>query len=196
MNRDAKRWIVAALIVIVPFVLSGCIVWDDCWWCDSTHRPPRMASFRAYVYDYRTGAPIPWAAVEVYEEEWWSWDYIGTWGVGPYGYVTANLGYVYYDGCGGCEDREFRIEAYAEGYYSEWVDIRVSYYDSHETIYFYLAPWYMRDDARDHETTGEDGLPEGEKIFEDGPGRVELGEKDRDAGPEGVVSPDVPRPGQ
>jgi hypothetical protein len=132
-----------------------------------------MASFRAYVYDYYTGAPIPWGFVEVYEEDWWSWDYVGTWGVGPYGYVTASLGYVYYDGHGGAEDREYRIEAYAEGYYSEWVDIRVSYYDSHETIYFYLAPWYARDGAE-----GE-AAPEHERgVFEGGHGRVELVEED------------------
>jgi len=161
MIRDAKAWAVLALIVVVPFVLSGCIVWNDCWWCDSSNRPPRMVSFRAYVYDYYTGATIPWGFVEVYEEDWWSWDYIGTWGVGPYGYVTANLGYVYYHGNGGPDDREYRIEAYAEGYYSEWVDIRLDYYDTHDTIYFYLAPWYGKD-ALDEPgvTTEREGPPD------------------------------------
>jgi hypothetical protein len=145
MNRDAKKWVFAALLVIVPFIMTGCIVWEDCWWCDHGSRPPRNTSVRAYVYDYYTGAPLTWGFVEVYEDDWWSWDYIGTWGVGPYGYTTIGLGYVYYDGYGGCEEREYRVEAFADGYHSEWVDIRLSYYDTHDTIYFYLAPWYRTD---------------------------------------------------
>lgn len=165
MKRTAKRVFVAGLLVVVPLLMSGCIVWDDCWWCDQ-HRPPQPAGIRAYVYDYYTGAPIPWGAVEIYEEDWWDWDYVGTWGVGPYGYVVATVGYLTYDDFGGGERRDYRVEAYAEGYYSEWVDITLSYYDPYETIYFYLAPWYRDGNRAGEASRGEvtTGEPRGAEV--------------------------------
>ncbi len=109
-------------------LLTGCIVWEEPWW---QQYPPRAATFYVYVYDYYSGVPIPWAAVELYEEGWWSWDYAGTWPVSPYGYAVVTGGYLEYDG-GGYDEETFRVVAFAEGYYTESCQVSVSYYEPGE----------------------------------------------------------------
>ena len=140
MRAIAKKFWVAAILLVIPLFVSGCICGPGWWWGD--HHHPRMAAFHVYVYDYYTCAPISWAVVEVYEEDWWSWDYVGAWPVNPAGYAAAHAGYLYQDGCGGCEEKDFRIGVGASGYFSEWIEIELDYWRPSETLYFYLLPWY------------------------------------------------------
>ena len=148
MRPSVKRLTAAAVIlVVVPALLSGCIVCVEDLFCNN--RPPAMATLHVYVMDYYTGAPIPWASVEVYERDWWSWDFIGAWPVGGSGYTVVPAGYLYYDGCGGAEEEDFRVVVRASGYYSEEFVIELSYYYSSETLTFYLVPWQGREGVPD-----------------------------------------------
>ena len=47
MRPTARRLFAAALLLVVPMLFSGCIVWPGCWWHD--RYPPRMATFHVYV---------------------------------------------------------------------------------------------------------------------------------------------------
>jgi hypothetical protein len=132
----------AAILLVVPVLLSGCIVSIVGIHHD---RPPRMATLYVYARDYYSGGPIPFAHVEVSERDWWSWDYLGTWSVDRRGYAAARCGYLYYDGCGGREEEEYRVVAYARGYYEERYEIELSYHYPAETLTFYLMPYYARD---------------------------------------------------
>jgi hypothetical protein len=143
MKMTAKMVLVACLLAVLSALLSGCIVWEEPWW---QQYPPRAATFYVYVYDYYTGTPIPWAGVELYEEDWWSWDYVGTWPMSPYGYAVVTDGYLTYNGDGYAEEA-YRLRAFAQGYYTESCEVSVSYYDPMRTIYFYLAPWPL---AKEH----------------------------------------------
>ena len=144
MRPMARRFLTAGvLLALIPFTLSGCIVCIEDVFCDN--RPAHMATLHVYVLDYFTGAPIPWARVDVYESDWWSWDYIGTWSVGPWGYATVRCGYLYPDGCGGEEEEDYKIVAYASGYCSERFTLELSYYYPSETLTFYLVPCAARE---------------------------------------------------
>lgn len=144
MRSVAKRFLKAGvLLLVVPVVLSGCIVCIDDVFCDN--RPPRMAVLHVYARDYFTGTPIPWAQVELYESDWWTWDYQGTWPMNQVGYVGVPCGYMYYDGRGGPEEEDFRVIVYAPGYSSEGYDIELSYYYPSEILTFYLMPYMGRD---------------------------------------------------
>lgn len=137
MKTIAKRALLVCVVAALPALLSGCIVWEEPWW---QSYPPRVATFYVYVYDYYSGVPIPWAAVELYEEDWWSWDYVGTWPMSPHGYTVITDGYLTYDD-GGYDEESFLLRAFADGYYTESCQLSVSYYDPIRTVYFYLAPW-------------------------------------------------------
>lgn len=137
MKPTVKRSTLAAVLVLVPLLFSGCVMWP-CWWCDYD-RAPRMAVVYVYVYDYFTGAPIPWATVDLYEESWWDWDYCGSWVVGPYGYTPVQGGYLYYDGPGP-DERDLGLRVSAGGYYSEWYELELDYWYPTETLHFYLLP--------------------------------------------------------
>ena len=139
--RPTARVSLAALMLLVALLFSsGCIVQPGWWWDDGY--PPREAAFQVYVCNYWTAAPIQWAVVELYEADWWSWDYRGSWPVNPGGCATVDAGYLYCDGCGGSEEREYRLVVRADGYCSEAVDIELNYYHPWESVYFYLVPWY------------------------------------------------------
>ena len=143
MKPIAKRFLIAAVLLTVPLFVSGCIVSPDWWWGE--HHRPRSATLHVYVYDYYTYAPVPWAFVEVYEEDGWDWDYVGTWPVNRGGYAAAHGGYLYADGCGGCDEKDYRVLVDASGYLSEWIDIELDYWYPAETLYFYLLPRQGRD---------------------------------------------------
>jgi len=144
MRPRAKGFLIAGvLLLVVPLMLSGCIVCVDDVYHGSP--PPRMATMHVYALDYYTGMPIPWARVELYESDWWCWDYEGTWPVGPTGYAVIPCGYLYPDGCGGNEEEYYRVVVYASGYHTERYDIELSYYYPSETLSFYLLPAYARD---------------------------------------------------
>jgi len=176
MRPSVKRLVsVGALLLLVPMLMSGCIVCieDDCH-----NRPPRMAMLYVYAVDYYTGMPLPWAEVEVYERDWWSWDYQGTWPVNQGGYASIRCGYLYDDGCGGREEEDFRVIVYAPGYCSEGYDIELSYWDPAATLTFYLMPCYARSDGDSGESV-EPGERSQEEINAlapgETPGRVEVG---------------------
>ena len=144
MRPRAKRFLIAGVLLLtVSVMLSGCIVCVE----DTCHdgRPPRMATLQVYALDYYTGTPIPWAQVELYESDWWTWDYEGTWSVGPSGYVVIPCGYMYPDGCSGQSEEDYRVVVYASGYHTERYDIELSYYYPSEVLSFYLMPYYARD---------------------------------------------------
>jgi hypothetical protein len=148
MRPIAKRHLVAGVLVaLVSVMSSGCIVCIDDIFCDN--RPPHMATLHVYVLDYYSGAPIPWAQVEVSESDWWSWDYIGTWSVGPSGYAVVRCGYLYPDGCGGDDEKDYKIVAYASGYCSERYTLELSYYYPSETLTFYLMPCWASEGGED-----------------------------------------------
>jgi hypothetical protein len=138
MRPFAKRVLVVGVLLIVPILLSGCIVCIDDVFNDN--RPPRMATLSVYALDYYSGMPIPWAEVELYESHWWTWDYQGTWPVGPSGHTYLRCGYLYPEGCGGKEEETYRVVVYASGYEVERFDIELSYYYPSETLSFYLLP--------------------------------------------------------
>ncbi len=139
-----RRFLTAGILLLTMLtMLSGCIVCIQEPYCDT--RPPRMATLHVYALDYYTGMPIPWADVELYVRDWWSWDYRGVWPVNSAGYTAIQGGYLYYDGCGGGEERDFRVVVYARGYSSEHYDIELSYYYPSEMLTFYLAPYAARE---------------------------------------------------
>jgi len=154
MNAIVKTALIACALALLPVLLQGCIVWEEPWW---GHYPPRAATFYVYVYDYYSGVPIPWAAVELYEEDWWSWDYLGTWPMSPYGYAVVAGGYLEYDDCGDCDD--YRLVAYASGYYTESCELSVDYCNPTRTVRFYLAPWPLAKERPDERAPE---LPAGE----------------------------------
>ncbi len=170
-TRRHTRWAALAIVITIPLLLSGCVVCPWCW--DYDERPPRMAMVHVTVSDYYTGAPVTWAAVDLYEEDWWDWDYVGTWPVNPYGHTTLYGGYLYDDGDGGPEDEEFLVEVYASGYEALSYGLDLEYRHPTETLHFYLMPYYARE--------GEPERPEAinvEDLEEDGPNgpRVFVGE--------------------
>jgi hypothetical protein len=175
MRPSVKKLVAAgAALLVIPIMLSGCIVCieDLCG-----NHPPRMAMLHVYAVDYYSGVPVPFAQVELYERDWWSWDYQGTWPVNQGGYAGIRCGYLYYDGCGGREDEDFRVIVYAPGYDTEGYDIELSYYYPAETLTFYLMPYY----AKGAEAGGnfEPGSRTEEEVEALGPGqstgRVEIG---------------------
>lgn len=170
MRTIAKRFWIAAVLVVIPLFVSGCICSPGWWWDD--HHGPRRATFHVYVYDYYSYAPVPWAVVELYQEDWYDWDYVGAWPVNRAGYAAAHGGYLYHDSCGGCEERDYRVFVGASGYQSEWIQIELDYWYPSETIYFYLVPWYGRDVG----SAGEgDGEPPELPLDERPPDRVMVG---------------------
>ena len=139
-----RRFLTAGiLLLIIPMMLSGCIVCIQDPYCNAP--PPRTATLHVYALDYYTGMPIPWAEVDLYVRDWWDWDYRGVWPVNPAGYTAIRGGYLYYDGCGGGEERDFRVAVYAQGYCSERYDIELSYHYPSEVLTFYLAPCATRE---------------------------------------------------
>jgi len=180
MRAIAKRFCVAAILLVISLFVSGCICGPGWWWDERPN--PRRTTFHVYVYDYYSYLPIPWAVVDVYQEDWWDWDYVGTWPVSRAGYAAAHGGYLYHDGCGGHEERDFRIVVGASGYETEWIEIRLDYWHPSETIYFYLVPWYGRDSESPEEGDGKPwDLPRDEAP----PDRVMVGEpKEGPAGSE------------
>jgi hypothetical protein len=183
MRPVAKRYLTAGvLIALVPVMLSGCIVCIDDPFCDN--RPPHMATLHVYVLDYWTGMPITWARVEVSESDWWNWDYLGTWPVGPSGYTTIRCGYLYPDGCGGHEERDYRVIAYASGYCSERYTLELSYYYPSETLTFYLAPCGAREASEDGTGSKHNEADAGTTDTSEAtssPGRVVVGEPGSEA---------------
>jgi hypothetical protein len=169
------------LLVLVPVMLSGCIVCVEDIFCDN--RPPHMATLHVYVLDYYTGMPITWANVEVSESDWWSWDYIGTWPVGPSGYANIRCGYLYPDGCGGDEEEDYKVVAYASGYGSMRYDLELSYYHPVETLTFYLAPYGAREGGEGRPDSGLDEAVEDTagKQETTSPGKVLVGEPEQEA---------------
>ncbi len=165
------RWTGLAIVIVVPLLLSGCIVCPWCW--DYDDQPPRMAMISVTVSDYYTGTPVTWAAADLYEADWWEWDYVGTWPVNPYGHTTLYGGYLYDDGDGGPEDEDFRVVVHASGYETLSYTIELEYRHPAETLHFYLMPYYARE--------GETERPEAisvEELEENGPNgpRVFIGE--------------------
>lgn len=169
MRPIAKRLVTAVVLLLVPALLGGCIVCIEDIFCDN--RPPRMATLNVYVLDYFSAMPIGWATVELYERDWWHWDYLGSWQANPAGYAMLHGGYLHHDGCGGDEEEDFRVVVRASGYYTEEFEIELSYYYPYETLTFYLLPWQGREgDPED----GARALPS-----EDRPeGKVVVGEPD------------------
>lgn len=166
MRPNAKRLFAAGtLLLVVATLLSGCIVCVDDPHCGDY--PPKMATLYVYALDYYTGHPIHWAQVELYEFDWWNWEYLGTWSVNDAGYARLRCGYLYYDGHGG-EEEDYRVVVYAAGYCPEAYDIGLSYYYPRETLTFYLVPCGAR--------ASVDG---------EGESSIEAGESD------GTVGPDV-----
>ena len=153
-----KRFLTAGVLLLtIPVMLSGCIVCIEDPYCGP---PPRMATLQVYALDYYTGRPIPWAEVELYERDWWSWNYQGAWPVNPAGYASIRCGCLYYDGYGGSEEEDFRVAVYARGYYYEYYDIGLSYYYPSEILTFYLVPCAAREagDAESGPQRGAAGL--------------------------------------
>ncbi len=146
-----KLWLLAA-VVILPAVISGCIVCPWCWDCD--HYPPRMSQIHVYALDYYTGGPINWASVDLREAEWWDWDYIGTWPVNGSGYTSVYGGYLYRGGRGGPEDRVFRVTVHASGYQSESYTLELDYYHPAESLYFYIVPFLARERGEEESSSG------------------------------------------
>jgi hypothetical protein len=142
MRPIARRSLAAATILLTAALLSGCIVCieDPCG--HDTAR--RRASLYIYARDYYSGAPIPWAYADLYERDWWDWDYVGTWEVNSYGHVVVRDGYLYRDGSGGRESEDYLVVVGAYGYYTEDYSIELSYYYPSETLTFYLMPAYGR----------------------------------------------------
>lgn len=173
MKRRLIRSVAFTLLLALPLLLSGCVCGWWCWWDNDA--PPRRAVIHVYVSDYYTGAPIPWAVVELAEDDWWDWDYLGAWPVNSTGYVTVYGSLLYYEGNGGSEDKDYQLRVSAGGYYTEYYELELSYYHPTESLYFYMAPSYRgtRDGVDASQEAALDPLPEGE-----GPeGRVSVGAK-------------------
>lgn len=165
-----RRFLTAGIfLLIIPMIFSGCIICIEGPFWDNP--PPRTATLHVYALDYYTGRPIPWAEVEVYKRDWWSWDYQGTWSVNSAGYTSIRCGYLYSDGCGGGDEEDFRVVVHASGYYSERYDIELSYYYPSETLTFYLAPCAAREN-----------------------GDAEAGSLRQSPGTDGAITPDTDQP--
>lgn len=175
MRRNASKVGLAAVLFLVMLLASGCIVMPV-WWNDY-HRTPRMAVVHVHVYDYYTFAPVSWAQVELYEESWWNWDYRGTWQVNSAGYTAVQGGYLYDDGDGGPEDRDFGMEVYAAGYYTEWFEIELDYWYPAETVSFYLVPWSDCGDCVEPLEGEPPELPERDLPAD----RIRVGEQDEES---------------
>jgi hypothetical protein len=159
MTPTAKKSMIAAALLLVPLLVSGCVMWP-CWWSEC-ERAPRMAVVYIHVHDYYTGAPVSWAAVALYEEGWWDWDYCGSWPVSPSGYAVVQVGYLYPDGPGP-EERDIGLRVAASGYYSEWYELELDYWYPTETLHFYLLPWGYG--GSEEPQVGEpEELPEGQR---------------------------------
>jgi hypothetical protein len=78
--------------------------------------------------------------VELHEEHWFTWTYLGSWHVDPHGYTRLEGGLLYWDGYGGPEDEDYKVCVYAEGYFAETYVIELSYRYPSEVLYFYLYP--------------------------------------------------------
>lgn len=177
MRPVAKRFLTAVLLFLMASVfLSGCIVCVDDLFTDN--RPPRMATLQVYARDYFTGAPLPWAQVELYENDWWNWFHLGTWPTDQSGYTQLPCGYMYYDGRGGQEEEDFRVIVYAQGYATEGYDIELSYYYPSEMLTFYLMPYYAREAGQTESgaESGEAGLRGADSA--ESMGRVVVGESE------------------
>jgi hypothetical protein len=171
MRAIAKRFCFVAILLVIPLFVSGCIYRPGWWWDDRHH--PRRATFHVYVYDYYTYAPVSWAVVELYEEDWWDWDFVGAWPVNRSGYATVSDGYLHHDGHGGSDEEDFLILVGASGYRTESIEIELDYWYPSETLYFYLLPWY----GQDGRSAGEDeGEPPELPLDERPPDRVMVGE--------------------
>jgi hypothetical protein len=171
MRATARRVCVAAILLIVALSVSGCICGPGWWRCARHH--PRRAALHVHVYDYYTFAPIHWAVVDLYQDSWSGWDYIGTWPVNRSGYTTVYGGHLHHDGCCGVEERDFLVEVHASGYYSEAFEIELSYRHPSETLYFYLVPWDWREGRS---VVDEEGEPPELPVDERPPDRVQVGE--------------------
>ena len=166
------------LIAVASIPMSGCIVWLDDVWCDDY--PPRMATVHVYALDYYTGTPIPWAVAELYERDWWDWDRISRSPVDGYGQAVLYGGYLYRDECGGADEEDFRVVVYADGYYSDYYQVELSYHHPWETLTFYMLPWYGRDAAAEKPTDEDTPQSESDYVFPEGDaerphGRIEVG---------------------
>ena len=177
-HRIGKTIFLMLLIAVASISMSGCIVWLDDVWCDDY--PPRMATVHVYALDYYTGTPIPWAMAELYERDWWDWDRINRTSVDGSGQAVLYGGYLYRDECGGTDEQDFRVVVYADGYYSDYYQVELSYHHPWETLTFYMLPWYGRD-AVPEKPNDEDALhSESEYVFPEGDaepprGRIEVG---------------------
>lgn len=158
MRLGLRRLAVIVALLAIACCFSGCIVWYGCPWCD--RRPPRMATLHVYVSDYYTGYPVSWATVDLYEEHWWYSDYLGSWPVNGAGYAQLLGGYLYWDGEGGDEERDFLVAVRAHGYCGETYEIELDYYYPSETLHFLLVPCYSSDDGSEPEEVPEDERPE------------------------------------
>jgi hypothetical protein len=170
MRPTARRfWAILAVLIVSAF-LSGCIVWTDCWWCD--HYPPRLAKIHIYVSDIWCGLPVSWASVALYERDWWTWDYLGTWSVDAGGHVTVCGDYLERDDCGGCDGDDYRVVVSAPGYFSESYEVELDYYHPSETLYFYLLPCCGREGT----VVAQEGENAAERQEQTLQGRVTVGE--------------------
>ncbi len=163
MRPTVRKLMLLVAVVVLPAIISGCIVCPWCWDCE--RYPPRMAQIYVHALDYYTGMPINWASVDLYEADWWSWDYIGTWTVNGAGHTPVYGGYLYRDGNGGPEDSVFRVTVYASGYQSESYTLELDYYHPTESLYFYIVPFPAREGGGE---PGDEELESG-KVFEGEP---------------------------
>ena len=170
MRATVKKTCILLLVFAIPLLLSGCICWPCCW----SDAPPRRAIIHVYVYDYYSGAPVSWAVAELYEEDWWYWDYIGSWAMDPGGHAVLYGEYLDGGECSDCDSETYRIVVTASGYYGEACEFRLDYYHPSESVYFYLLPYYGREDAGGAEAPA---IPEDEGRLD----RVLVGQP-RDAG--------------
>jgi len=175
MRLEPRRISLAVALLAIVICSSGCIVWCGWPWCE--HANPRMAVLHVYVSDYYTGYAIPWATVELYETDWWDDDFLGSRQVDGGGYAQLYGGYLYPDGRGGDEERDFLVRVYASGYCWESYEIELDYYYPSETLHFYLVPCFMRGEGGDEEAIE---VP----IDERPPDRIRVGEEARPDQPE------------
>ena len=139
MRPNAVKSMAAAMLFLVLAVTSGCICNPVC--PGGPGASPRPAVVHVHVYDYLTYAPVSWAVVELYEQSWWNWNYRGSWHVNGAGYTAAIGGNLFYDDCGGPEERHLGVDVSAAGYYPEWYEVELDYWDPTVTLSFYVVPW-------------------------------------------------------
>jgi hypothetical protein len=145
MKPIARKTLAVVVVLLCAALLSGCIVTiEQDWWQE---HPRRTATLYIYLRDYYADFPLSRGYVDLYEHRWSGWEYIGTWEADRYGYVVVRDGYLYCDGCGGEDERDFLVVADAPGYYREDFEIELSYRHPSETLTFYLVPLYGRAEA-------------------------------------------------